>query len=136
MSTFYGFTYGFTFSENYMVTDTDILSLKNKILLGHKSAIYSFTRITQPPTALNKVAELHGVNLFLISFYLPRDAPFWFDALNGGIIYVLKGQALPHLSAIHAHADLNRPHPRQRGGGVTHNLGHSSPVDKTDKTNP
>lgn len=55
---------------------------------------------------------------------LPCDAPVWLDALDGGIFYVLEGEAFPDLSPIHTNADLHRADPRHGGGGITHYLRH------------
>lgn len=57
---------------------------------------------------------------------LPCDAPVRLNALNGGILDVLKGEALLDLGTVHAHADLHWSHSRQRGGGVAHNLCHGA----------
>lgn len=57
---------------------------------------------------------------------LPSDAPVRLNALNGGILDVVEGEALLDLGAVHAHADLHRSHSRQRGGGVAHNLCHGA----------
>lgn len=42
---------------------------------------------------------------------VPGDAPLWFDALNGGVLYVLEAQALSDLGAVHTHAYLHRADP-------------------------
>lgn len=55
---------------------------------------------------------------------LPCDAPVWVNALDGGVFYVLKGEALPDLGVVHSHTDLDRADPRQGGGGVAHDLRH------------
>ncbi len=66
----------------------------------------------------------------------PRNAPFWFDALNGGVVYILKSQDLSDQCTIHAHVDLNRPHTRKRRGRVTHDLRHSPSEDKANRCKP
>lgn len=55
---------------------------------------------------------------------LPCNAPIWFDALDSGVLYVLEGEVLPDLGAVHAHADQHFANPRQGRGGVTHYLRH------------
>lgn len=59
---------------------------------------------------------------------LPRDAPVWFDPLDGGVFYVLEGEALPDLGVVHTHADLHWAEPGQGGGGVAHYLRHGPPT--------
>lgn len=66
-----------------------------------------------------------SVECFLCIVYcLPCNTPVWFNALDGGVFYVLKGEALPDLGVVHAHADLHWANPRQGRGGVTHYLCH------------
>ncbi len=84
---------------------------------------------------LAKLADMHNpvIKHCIIYVHLPRNAPFWFDALNGGVVYILKSQDPSDLCTIHAHGDLNRPHTRQRRGRVTHDLRHSPSEDKANR---
>lgn len=63
---------------------------------------------------------------------LPGDAPVWVNALDGWILNVVEGEALPDLSTVHAHADLHGSHARQRGGGVAHDLCHGPSKGKRE----
>lgn len=63
----------------------------------------------------------------------PCNAPLWFDALDGGVLYVLEGEALPDLGAVHAHADLHLADAGQGRGGVTHYLRHGPSTSEAEE---
>lgn len=115
---------------------SDIHSNGMRIISLKKSKVFAISDLNA--SYLVKLSDLHNPILkhCIICVQLPCDAPFRFDALNGGVVYVLKSQAILDLCAIHAHADLNWPHTRQRRGRVTHDLRHSPSEDKANRYKP
>lgn len=79
---------------------------------------------------VDKKQYLHFVE-YVYAVTLPCDAPVRFDPLDGGVFYVLEGEALLDLGVVHTHADLHRAEPGQGGSGVAHYLRHGPPARDT-----
>lgn len=69
----------------------------------------------------------------VLYFYamLPGDAPQGFNALDCGILYVLKGEAPGYFGPIDAQTDLHQSGSRHRRSREAHNLRHGPPGGST-----